>query len=108
MVGVKNAKKIIWSWGVEGAKGSKRKGDSRSKGREEEGQATAKIRSSEPWSERQYSKQGCGSVFISSGSGSSILGRTPIRIRIRIQSGSSALMTENWKKISVQSDENFF
>ncbi len=41
--------------------------------------------------------QVCGSVFISSGSGSSILGWTPIRIRI--QSGSRALMTKNWKKI---------
>ncbi len=46
--------------------------------------------------------QSCGSAFISSGSGSSILGWIPIRIRI--QSGSRALMTKNWKKITA---ENF-
>ncbi len=45
------------------------------------------------WILRGY-KQGCGSVFIFSGSGSSILGWTPIRIQIRIQSGSRALMTK--------------
>ncbi len=51
--------------------------------------------------------QGCESVFISSGSGSSILGWTPIqiRIRVRIQSGSRALMTKNRKKIT---SESFF
>ncbi len=49
--------------------------------------------------------QGCGFVFISSGSGSSILGWTPIQIRIRIQSGSRALMTKNCKKITA---EKFF
>ncbi len=38
--------------------------------------------------------QGCGSAFISSGS--SILGWIPIRI----QYGSRALMTKNWKKIT--------
>ncbi len=41
-------------------------------------------------------RQGCGSALISSGSGSSILGWTPIRIRI--QSGSRALMTKNLQK----------
>jgi hypothetical protein len=46
--------------------------------------------------------QGCVSVFIfygsgtGSGTGSSILGWPPIRIRI--QSGSGAFMTKNWKK----------
>jgi hypothetical protein len=45
-------------------------------------------------------RQGCGSAFISSGSGSSISGWTPIRIRIRIQSGSRALMNKNWKNYS--------
>ncbi len=44
--------------------------------------------------------QGCGSASISSGSGSSIVGWTPIRIRI--QSGSKALMTKNWKKKKLQ------
>ncbi len=48
-------------------------------------------------------KQGCGSAFISFGSGSSILGWIPIRIRI--QSGSRSLMTKNWKNYSWK---NFF
>ncbi len=48
-------------------------------------------------------KQGCGSAFISSGSGSSILGWT--HIRIQYESGSRALMTKNWKKITT---EKFF
>ncbi len=52
--------------------------------------------------------QGCGSAFISSGSGSSILGWTPIRIRIRIQSGSMALMTKNWKKLQLKKIKFFF
>jgi hypothetical protein len=49
MVGVKNAKNIILEFGgggvkpCEGAKGSKRKGDAKSKGREEEGQAAVGI-----------------------------------------------------------------
>ncbi len=47
--------------------------------------------------------QGCGSAFISSGSGSSILGWIPIRI----QSGSRALMTKNWKKITADKKFNF-
>jgi hypothetical protein len=38
--------------------------------------------------------QGCGSAFISSWSGSSVLGWIPIRI----QSGSGALMTKNLRK----------
>ncbi len=50
--------------------------------------------------------QGCGSVFIFSGSGSSSLGWTPIRIRI--QSGSRALMTKNWKKITAECFFYFF
>ncbi len=49
--------------------------------------------------------QGCGSAFISSGS--SILGWIPIRIRI--QSGSRALMTKNWrKKITAGKKIKFF
>jgi hypothetical protein len=44
----------------------------------------------------------CGSVFIFSGSGSRGWCWRPIRIRI--QYGSSALMTKNWKKITA---ENF-
>ncbi len=52
--------------------------------------------------------QGCGSVLISSGSGSSILWWTPIRIWIRIQSGSRALMTKNWKKITAEKKIKFF
>ncbi len=44
--------------------------------------------------------QGCGSAFISSGSGSSILGWIPIQIRI--QSGSRAFMTKNWKKLQLK------
>ncbi len=47
--------------------------------------------------------QGCGSVFIFYGSGSRAWWRRPIRIRI--QYGSRALMTKNWKKITA---ENFF
>ncbi len=50
--------------------------------------------------------QGCGSAFISSGSGSSILGWTPIRIRI--QSGSRALMTKSFKKITAEKKFSFF
>ncbi len=51
--------------------------------------------------------QGCGSAFISSGSGSSILSRIPIRIRI--QSGSRALMTKNWRrKITAGKKIKFF
>ncbi len=50
--------------------------------------------------------QGCGSAFVSSGSGSSILGR--IRIRIRIQYGSRALMTKNWKKITAEKNYFFY
>ncbi len=42
--------------------------------------------------------QGCGSAFISSGSGSSIFGWIPFRI----QYGSRALMTKNWKKLQVK------
>ncbi len=45
-----------------------------------------------------YSDQGCGPAFISPGSGSSILGW----ILIRIQCGSRALMTKNWKKIQLK------
>ncbi len=41
--------------------------------------------------------QGCGSAFIWSGSGSSILGWIPIRI----QSGSRVLMTINWKNLQM-------
>jgi hypothetical protein len=41
-----------------------------------------------------------GSVFIFSGSGSRVWGWRPIRIRI--QSGSRALMTKNWKKITAE------
>ncbi len=56
--------------------------------------------------------QGCGSAFISSGSGSSILGLNtdpdPIRIRIRIKSGSRALMTKNWKKLHWKKNYIFF
>jgi hypothetical protein len=46
--------------------------------------------------------QGFGSVFIFYGSGSSGSGWRPIRIRIRIQSGSRALMTKNWQKITAE------
>ncbi len=49
--------------------------------------------------------QGCGSVFIFSGSGSRVWCWRPIRIRIRIEYGSRALMTKNWKKNTA---ENFF
>jgi hypothetical protein len=52
--------------------------------------------------------QGCGSIFIFSGSGSRVWGWRPIRIRIRIQSGSRALMTKNWKKITVEKYFIFF
>ncbi len=45
-------------------------------------------------------RQGCGSAFIPSGSGSSILGW--IRIRIQYGSGSRALMTKDWKKITAE------
>jgi len=47
--------------------------------------------------------QGCGSVFIFSGSGYRVWGWIPIRIRI--QSGSRALMSKNWKKNTA---EEFF
>ncbi len=50
--------------------------------------------------------QGCGSAFISSGSGSGILGWIPIRIRI--QSGSRAVMTKNWKKVTAKKKLHFF
>ncbi len=50
-------------------------------------------------------KQGCESAFISSGSGSSIFGWIPIRIRI--QYGSRALITKNLKKITAKK-LNFF
>ncbi len=52
-------------------------------------------------------RQGCGSAFISSGSGSgsSILGWIPIRIRI--QSGSRALMSKNWQKITAEKNYIF-
>ncbi len=49
-------------------------------------------------------RQGCGSAFISSRS--SILGWKPIRIRI--QSGSRALMTKIWKKLQLKKKFNFF
>ncbi len=49
--------------------------------------------------------QGCGSVFIFSGSGSGSRVWGWIPVRIRIQSGSRALMTKNWKKITA---ENFY
>jgi hypothetical protein len=45
------------------------------------------------------SSQCFGSVIIESGSGSSILGWLPIWIWIRTQSGSTVLMTTNWKKM---------
>jgi hypothetical protein len=41
-------------------------------------------------------KQGCGSVFIRSGAGSSNLGWIAIRIRIQIQSGSRVLMSKTF------------
>ncbi len=47
-----------------------------------------------------------GSVFILSGSGSRGWGWIPIRIRI--QSGSRALMTKNWKKITAEKKIKFF
>jgi hypothetical protein len=50
--------------------------------------------------------QGFGSVFIFYGSGSRGSGWRPIRIRI--QSGSRALMTKNWKKITAEKKLNFF
>jgi hypothetical protein len=56
------------------------------------------------WGEGMYSMQGFGSVFIWSGSGSSVWGWRPIRIRI--QSGSRALMTKNWKEISAEKKKN--
>jgi hypothetical protein len=46
--------------------------------------------------------QGCGSVFIFSGSGSRVWCWRPIRIRIRIQYGSRALMTKNGKNITAE------
>ncbi len=49
--------------------------------------------------------QGCGSVFIFYGSGSGSRAWCWRPIRIRIQYGSWALMTKNWKKITA---ENFF
>ncbi len=49
--------------------------------------------------------QGCGFVFIFSGSGSGSRVWCWRPIRIRIQYGSRALMTKNWKKITA---ENFF
>ncbi len=54
--------------------------------------------------------QGFGSVFIfyGSGSGSRGSGWRPIRIRIRIQSGSRAFMTKNWKKITAEKKIKFF
>ena len=45
---------------------------------------------------------GCGSAFISSGSGSRSSNLGWIPIRIWIQSGSRALMTKNWKKITAE------
>ncbi len=45
--------------------------------------------------EKIWKGQGCGSAFISSGSGSSILGWIPIRIQYG--SGSRAFMTKNWE-----------
>ncbi len=53
-----------------------------------------------------HQNQGCRSAFISSGSGSSILGWIPIRIRI--QYGSRALMTKKWKKITAEKKFQFF
>ncbi len=50
--------------------------------------------------------QGFGSAFIWSGSGASVWGWRPIRIRI--QSGSRALMTKNWKKITAEKEKYFF
>ncbi len=50
--------------------------------------------------------QGCGSVFIFSGSGSRVWYWSPIRIRI--QYGSRALMTKNWKKIQLKIFLYFF
>ena len=46
--------------------------------------------------------QGCGSVFIFYGSGSGSSGSGWRPIRIRIQSGSRALMPKNWKKITAE------
>jgi hypothetical protein len=68
-------------------------------------QASPLVRASYSWSGGHKFKspmQGCGSVLIfygsGSGYGSSMLGWPPIRIRI--QSGSRAFMTKNWKKIT--------
>ncbi len=47
-----------------------------------------------------------GSVFIFSWSGSRVWGWRPLRIRI--QSGSRALMTKNWKKITAEKKFTFF
>ncbi len=49
--------------------------------------------------------QGCGSAFIPSGSGSSILGWIPIRIRI--QYGSKLLMTKYRKKLQLKKNSIF-
>ncbi len=46
------------------------------------------------------------SFFSGSGSGSRVWGWIPIRIRI--QSGSRALMTKNWKKITAEKKFKFF
>jgi len=59
-------------------------------------------------------EQGCGSVFIFYGSGSGSSGsvwrpiRIRIQIRLRIQYGSRALMTKNWKKITAENFLKFF
>ncbi len=58
--------------------------------------------------QKNWKKQGCGSVFIFSGSGSSGSGWRSIRIRIRIQYGSRALLTKNWKKIRAENFLKFF
>ncbi len=52
--------------------------------------------------------QGFGSVFIFSGSGSGSRGWGWRPIRIRIQSGSRALMTKNWKKMTAEKKIKFF
>ncbi len=53
-----------------------------------------------------YPKQGFGSILIFSGSGSIVWGWRSIRIRI--QSGSRALMTKNWKILQLKKKLNFF
>jgi hypothetical protein len=55
---------------------------------------------------RPEGKQGFGSVFMCNGSGSSILGKMPIRIQI--QSGSRVFMPKNKKKIQLKIFIYFF